>query len=165
MSRLEDTSETVRWRSVGKIVLLLVSTLVGAIGFVSTTASLIVGFGFGESYALKLAVLFGGALLLAVSLGLFARRDTATHSWTLAGSGIPVATVGLALFWTTVPEGWSGSLGGFPPVASGAYAAGLLAVFGAVITADPSGASSETEQDSGGLGGFDSIVSSDDDER
>ncbi|WP_137287432.1 DUF7139 domain-containing protein [Halorussus salinisoli] len=125
------------WRTAVRAVLLLGGSLVAVVGVVASTASLVAGLGFGKAGSLKAAVLFGGVLLLAAFLTLFARTATANRSRGLACVGTAVAAVGLALFWTSLPGGWTGHLADLPPIAVGAYATGLLAVFGAGFTADP----------------------------
>jgi hypothetical protein len=168
-----------RWRATAGATLLLAGSLVAAVGFVAAATSLIAGFGLGKAGALKVAALLGGALLLGGHLVAFCRESSGADSsgrrssrWsgpTLAGVGTAVGVAGLALFWTSLPTGWTGNLARLPRLALGAYAAGLLAVFGASLaagladggggppTANPVEA---REGDVGALGGVESVIGS-----
>lgn len=138
MSSLEDVYDGgSRWWAVARALFLLVGSLVAAVGFVATTASLVAGFGLGKASALKVAALLGGGLLTGAFLVLFARGPTRGRSRTLAVVGVVFAVVGLTLFWTTLPPGWTGHPESLAPIAVGAYAAGLLAVFAAGFTDEP----------------------------
>ncbi|UPV74219.1 hypothetical protein M0R89_16975 [Halorussus limi] len=128
-----EADEEALWRTVGRAVLLLAGGLVAVVGFVAATASLVAGFGVGKATSLRLGVLLGAVFLLACFLALFRRTPDADRSRSLAGVGTAVAVAGVALFWTA---GWTGRPGELPPVAAGAYAVGLLAVFGAGFPSD-----------------------------
>jgi ABC-type transport system involved in multi-copper enzyme maturation permease subunit len=137
MSSLEDVYDGgSRWWAVARAVFLLVGSLVATVGFVAATASLVAGFGLGKAGALKVSSFLGGVLLLGAFLVLFARGATRGRSRTLAVVGAVFGVVGLTLFWTTLPSGWTGHLAALPPIALGAYAAGLLAVFAAEFAGD-----------------------------
>lgn len=132
MSSLEDVYDGgSRWWAVARAVFVLVGSFVATVGFVAATASLVAGFGLGKAGALKVSSLLGGGLLLGAFLFLFARGSTRGRSRTLAVVGAVFGVVGLTLFWTTLPSGWTGRLGELPPIALGSFAAGLLAVFAA----------------------------------
>ena len=152
MSRLEEVyDEGSRPRASVRAALLLAGSLVAVVGFVAATASLVAGFGLGKAGALKVATLLGGALLLGSFLVLFARRSAAGPSRLLASVGATFAVVGLALFWTTLPTGWTGRLAGLPTLAVGTYAAGLLGVVAAGFVA-------ESDADGGSAGAADAAV-------
>ena len=138
MSSLEDVYDGgSRWWAVAWAVFLLVASLVATVGFVAATASLVAGFGLGKAGALKVSSFLGGALLLGAFLVLFARGPIRGRSRTLAVVGTVFGVVGLTLFWTTLPSGWTGHLEALPPIALGAYAAGLFALFAAGFAGDP----------------------------
>ncbi|WP_128475774.1 DUF7139 domain-containing protein [Halorussus pelagicus] len=142
-----------RWRAVGRATLLLAGSLVAVVGFVAATASLVAGFGVGKASALRLGVLFGSVSLLAGFLALFGRTPDADRSRSLAGAGTATAVAGVTLFWTA---GWNGRLGELPAVAAGAYALGLLAVFGAGAPTNSGDGSDRRETDT--FGGVESVV-------
>jgi hypothetical protein len=148
MSSLEEVYDEGgrRW-TVVRATLLLAGSLVAVIGFVSATASLVAGFGLGTSGALKVATLLGGALLLGGFLVLFARGPTTGPSRLLASVGTTFGIVGLALFWTTLPVGWTGHVAELPTLAAVTYATGLLTVFAAGFAGEFDAVESEaTEQ-------------------
>lgn len=154
-----------RWWALVRALLVLVVGVLATVGFVAATASLVAGFGVGKPRALEVATLFGGVLLLAVLFGLFARRKTDSGSRTLAVVGVAFAVVGLALFWTYFPPGWTGDLARLPPIAVGAYAVGLLAVVGAGVASE-SPAPDPTRlpgirRGFDGVDGFDSVLATD----
>jgi hypothetical protein len=132
MSSLEEVYDegSRRW-AVVRATLLLAGSFVAVVGFVAATASLVAGFGLGKAVALKVATLFGGVLLLGAFLVLFARGPTTGPARLFASVGATFAVVGLVLFWTTLPAGWTGHLAGLPTLALGTYVVGLLAVFAA----------------------------------
>lgn len=169
MSELQDVWDRgSRWRVIARAVLVLGGGVVAAVGVVAATASLVAGFGLGKSAALKVAVLFGGVALLAAFLGLFGRAAATDRSRGLAGVGTAVGVTGLALFWTTLPTGWTGYLAALPPAAVGTYVVGLLAVFGAGFTVEPADADRDSEddrRDSDAFGSIESVVVSADGER
>lgn len=154
--------------------LLSVGGFVVAVGFVVMTASLVAGFGYPDTVALKVAVTLAGASLLAGCLGLLARTADETGHGSVAGVGTVVAAAGLALFWLTLPAGWTGDLAALPPTAAGVYAVGLLTVVGtllaAVTAADATAAgdSGRTAAAAGveteSIGGIEAAVSSDRDD-
>ena len=152
MSSLEEVYDEGgrRW-TVVRATLLLAVSLVAVVGFVTATASLVAGFGLGTSGSLKVATLLGGALLLGAFLARFVRGPTTGPSRLLASVGTTFGVVGLALFWTTLPAGWTGHVAELPTLAATTYAAGLLAVFAAgfagEFVVDESGA---TEQSADG---------------
>ena len=121
---------TVLWGS-----LLAVGGLLAGVGLVFVTASLVAGFGVSAAVALKTAVMLTGASLLVGYLALLARTPDAAEYGSVAGVGAVVAVAGLALFWLTLPAGWSGGLTALPPTAVGVYALGLLTVLGTVLAA------------------------------
>ncbi|NEU57141.1 hypothetical protein [Halorussus sp. MSC15.2] len=168
MSGLGDTFDPgVRWRGLMRAVLLLGGGGVAAVGVVAATASLVAGFGLGKPAALRVAVLFGGGSLLTSFLALFVRAVDTDFSRGVTGVGTLVGATGLALFWTTVPTGWTGELAALPPAAVGAYVVGLLAVFGAGVTADPDDddpESKETRYQSDAFGSIETVVVSAEDE-
>lgn len=150
MSGLQDIFEgKSRWWAVARSLLLFAGGLVAVVGFVATTASLVAGFGFGKSSAIRMSALLGGGLWFGAFFALFARKTTAERSHMLAMVGVVFAVVGLTLFWMGLPAGWTGRLGGLPPVATGIYGAGLLAVFTAAVTGDSADESRSLLTDSG----------------
>ncbi|WP_115863304.1 DUF7139 domain-containing protein [Halorussus litoreus] len=139
MSSLSDAYDRdSRERSVTRALLLLAGSAVAAVGFTVTAASLIAGLGVPAATALEVAALLGGALPLAAFLVPRARASAAggPRSLALAGVAAVAGCAGLALFWVTLPAGWTGDLARLSPVALGTYAAGLVAAFGARLAAD-----------------------------
>jgi uncharacterized membrane protein len=134
MSRLAEVydEKSSRW-AVVRATLVLVGSLVAVVGFVIATASLVAGFGLEKSSAIKVATLLGGVLLLGGFVVLFGRKSTTAPTRLLASVGATFGVVGLVLFWSALPTGWTGQVGGLPPLAAGTYAAGLLAVFAAKL--------------------------------
>lgn len=122
------------WRATALALAVLAVSIFAVVGFIAATASLVAGFGHPKASALRVAVVSGGGLLLAGFLA-SARPTGAGRRRALAGVGTALAVGGLALFWASLPAGWTGSLAELPPVALGAYAAGLLAVFGGGLVA------------------------------
>ncbi len=165
---MEDAYDPrVRWRGLMRAVLLLVGGGVAAVGVVAATASLVAGFGLGKAAALRVAVLFGGGSLLASFVALFVRTADTDFPWGVTGLGTLVGATGLALFWTTVPTGWTGELAALPPAAVGTYVFGLLAVFGAGVTADSDDDDSESNEEpcrSDAFGSIETVVVSAEDE-
>lgn len=162
MSSLEEVYRGgSRWRAVARATVLLAGSLVAAVGFVAATASLIAGFGLGKAGALKVASLLGGACLLVGFLVRAARSSAGGRTRALASAGTAVGVAGLALFWTSLPTGWAGSLAGLPDLALGTYAVGLLAVFGAGVGArrSDSGVDSSSERTLETRRGNDAIAS------
>lgn len=123
------------WQTVAWAVLLFGGGLVAAVGVVAATASLVAGFGVGKPRALRIAVVVGGALLLAAFLAPVVRGAATDRSRLLGAVGVAVGGAGLAWFWRALPAGWTGQFGTLPAVAVGAYAVGLLAAFGAGFAA------------------------------
>lgn len=153
MSSLEEVYDGgSRWWDVARALFLLLGSLVATVGFVAATASLVAGFGHGKASAIKVAALLGGGLLVVGFLALFARGSMRGRSRTLAVVGVVFAVVGLTLFWTTLPSGWTGHLAELPPIAVGAYAAGLLAVFAAGVADESVANESATDAEGRGAG-------------
>jgi len=139
MSSLSDAYDRgARGRSVARALLLLAGSVVAAVGFTVTAASLIAGLGVPAATALEVAALLGGALPLAAFLVPRARASAAHRPRSLALTGVAAVagSAGLALFWATLPAGWTGDLAQVSPVALGTYAAGLAAAFGSRLAAD-----------------------------
>lgn len=174
MSSLEEVyaGNRGRLRAVLWGTLLSVGGLLVGVGFVLATASLVAGFGVSEAVALKIAITLTGASMLVGYLALLARTPDADDLGSVAGIGAVVAVAGLALFWLTLPAGWSGELAALPPTAVGVYAVGLLIVLGTVIaagvaddlTAPNDGARVDAAFETESIGGVESAVSSGRDE-
>ena len=147
--------------------LLAVGGLLAGVGLVLVTASLVAGFGVSAAVALKVAVTLTGASLLVGYLALLARTPDAADYGSVAGVGGVVAVAGLALFWLTLPAGWTGGLAALPPTAVGVYALGQLTVLGSVLAAGTAdelttlddSARPDTAFETESIGGVESAVS------